>query len=783
MATTFSNMNIGFWRNTWGTISAQLRLQVTNPNLSQIEGLLSLWRFAGLDNLVAVWEAAKKGKPTDLSLLASLTLQYGDALLKRSTTMLPSGILSWWREINPELTVAEALYPMYELSGTPKKNELPEWLDGGPEVWYKQLPIWLDKNGEKLTYPEPWWIAVLSYLEAFPQGNQLWEEIKAESRKLMDGHKLNNVSVYQLVRSFAANWPKGTFGDQARILFQFDAFESDWQASRPLGTIDDKPLRTLLQLLGKEEHNKNALIEVSVKMQKNKSQWENVGVGQLYYEIADRLRAWLSTEDMADGVRLDLLNAVEVVLQPQLAANRLEEHLSRLRGSAVRVSGSEGRLALRAHIESVFQAWAKVLDKDAPPDQTRAEPWVQQEVSVLQRWASWAEFYAPKTAWSASWQQVIKKTVDIWRLQVRQSSPADIIHARQIALDEIANLSLRMPSPTDGLIQDASSVGAAWKAPLAPLAEVLEATSVVEEPVAVEAPEAMVEREHPIQEASRAVQEAEVDREIREEQISVEGAEDAEAHLRAEMEREVNSAFEEPVNSESQSVSAEAAVPDRSFVAEVKLPGSNVEHIERPDLSLVPASPSEDEQMLAETRANFFEEAHEILAKIRPMDEPLLDLRRSFHTIKGSGRMAQLNDFAEHAYNVEEWLNSLRDSQKSLSYADRLFLVEVVDNFKIGIQLVEHGAPWAWAFSAPTSAVNFEVEQPADLHEHAANETEGPVAADPEVVMVGEADNRVNGFEIWEDVDRCLSMMISQSDRLYALFSKMADSGKSGSAS
>jgi chemosensory pili system protein ChpA (sensor histidine kinase/response regulator) len=69
----------------------------------------------------------------------------------------------------------------------------------------------------------------------------------------------------------------------------------------------------------------------------------------------------------------------------------------------------------------------------------------------------------------------------------------------------------------------------------------------------------------------------------------------------------------------------------------------------------------------AELLAIFLEEAHEVLATIaanlpqlasQPHDrETLTTVRRSFHTLKGSGRMVGLNDLGEAAWAVEQTLN------------------------------------------------------------------------------------------------------------------------------
>jgi chemosensory pili system protein ChpA (sensor histidine kinase/response regulator) len=68
----------------------------------------------------------------------------------------------------------------------------------------------------------------------------------------------------------------------------------------------------------------------------------------------------------------------------------------------------------------------------------------------------------------------------------------------------------------------------------------------------------------------------------------------------------------------------------------------------------------------------FIEEAHEELAKIQryfpawdqnPMDrEALVTVRRSFHTLKGSGRMVGARDLGEFAWSIENLLNRVLDN-------------------------------------------------------------------------------------------------------------------------
>lgn len=80
-----------------------------------------------------------------------------------------------------------------------------------------------------------------------------------------------------------------------------------------------------------------------------------------------------------------------------------------------------------------------------------------------------------------------------------------------------------------------------------------------------------------------------------------------------------------------------------------------------------PASPATDEAIDAELLEIFLSEAEEVLGCVKDTvpesrNEPynqdhLTTLRRSFHTLKGSGRMVGLNAFGEAAWSIEQVLN------------------------------------------------------------------------------------------------------------------------------
>jgi chemosensory pili system protein ChpA (sensor histidine kinase/response regulator) len=93
----------------------------------------------------------------------------------------------------------------------------------------------------------------------------------------------------------------------------------------------------------------------------------------------------------------------------------------------------------------------------------------------------------------------------------------------------------------------------------------------------------------------------------------------------------------------------------------------------------------------------FIEEAHEELAKIarcyplwdqNPLDrESLITVRRSFHTLKGSGRMVGARDLGEFAWSVENLVNRVIDNTLSRSPAILEVLREAVAALP---ELIEH---------------------------------------------------------------------------------------------
>ncbi|MCM2309410.1 MAG: Hpt domain-containing protein [Sulfuritalea sp.] len=108
-----------------------------------------------------------------------------------------------------------------------------------------------------------------------------------------------------------------------------------------------------------------------------------------------------------------------------------------------------------------------------------------------------------------------------------------------------------------------------------------------------------------------------------------------------------------------------------------------------------------EEDLDAELLGIFLEEANEVLGTINqhlplvhaaPGDhESLVTLRRSFHTLKGSGRMVGLSDLGEAAWAVEQVLNGWLHETRSATPALLAMLDLAADIFKVWILQLESG--------------------------------------------------------------------------------------------
>ncbi len=101
----------------------------------------------------------------------------------------------------------------------------------------------------------------------------------------------------------------------------------------------------------------------------------------------------------------------------------------------------------------------------------------------------------------------------------------------------------------------------------------------------------------------------------------------------------------------------------------------------------------------------FVEEAVEVIAAMRAQHaellvhhdrrEPLIDLRRAFHTLKGSGRMVGQVSLAELAWRVEGVLNRALESERPVNEPEIKLIAVAIDNFDIWVEALRKQQPMA----------------------------------------------------------------------------------------
>ena len=97
---------------------------------------------------------------------------------------------------------------------------------------------------------------------------------------------------------------------------------------------------------------------------------------------------------------------------------------------------------------------------------------------------------------------------------------------------------------------------------------------------------------------------------------------------------------------------------------------------EERDLALLEIFVEEATEVVASVRANFVE-----LERNRNRRDLLVDTRRSFHTLKGSGRMVGLTDLAEAAWRIENVLNRAIEAERPLVEAETILIGAAATQF------------------------------------------------------------------------------------------------------
>ena len=186
--------------------------------------------------------------------------------------------------------------------------------------------------------------------------------------------------------------------------------------------------------------------------------------------------------------------------------------------------------------------------------------------------------------------------------------------------------------------------------------------------------------------------------------------------------------------------------------------------------SVAPSAPSAETTRLAEASsaevdaellAIFLEEAHEVLAAVaanlpqlasQPHDrETLTTLRRSFHTLKGSGRMVGLTDLGEAAWAVEQTLNKWLQ-QEQLASPPLLAMLDAAHTlFQDWVaQLEAGGGTWrdAAALAAECERLRSEEEAPPAAAIVAAAPAAAEAAAPVETAAPAAEFGAAEAFEL-----------------------------------
>ncbi|MBN9420896.1 MAG: hybrid sensor histidine kinase/response regulator [Candidatus Accumulibacter sp. 66-26] len=123
----------------------------------------------------------------------------------------------------------------------------------------------------------------------------------------------------------------------------------------------------------------------------------------------------------------------------------------------------------------------------------------------------------------------------------------------------------------------------------------------------------------------------------------------------------------------------------------------------QPSAETLQLSLSSNEEIDAELLSIFLEEAHEVLGAIaenlqvlhrQPHDgDVLTNIRRAFHTLKGSGRMVGLRDLGEAAWAVEQTLNQWLRQERAVGAPLFDLLEQALTVFTQWVAHLEQGGP------------------------------------------------------------------------------------------
>lgn len=123
-------------------------------------------------------------------------------------------------------------------------------------------------------------------------------------------------------------------------------------------------------------------------------------------------------------------------------------------------------------------------------------------------------------------------------------------------------------------------------------------------------------------------------------------------------------------------------------------------------------APETDADVDAELLSIFIEEAHDVLGNISEglktvmphgNQDALVDIRRGFHTLKGSGRMVGLTDFGEAAWAIEQTLNRWLQLELPVSEELHALIGSAHQTFQTWVEQIESSGSHAFDFSTPAA--------------------------------------------------------------------------------
>lgn len=181
-----------------------------------------------------------------------------------------------------------------------------------------------------------------------------------------------------------------------------------------------------------------------------------------------------------------------------------------------------------------------------------------------------------------------------------------------------------------------------------------------------------------------------------------------------------------------------------------------------PSAETVRLAASSNAEIDAEILSIFLEEGHEVLATIaaalpqlarQPHDrETLTTVRRSFHTLKGSGRMVGLTDLGETAWAVEQTLNKWLQEEQPATPP----LLAMLENARVLFrdwvaQLEADGATWhdATALVAECEHLRSLLEVAPEIAEEAAAL---PIEAAEDLVAEAVADDTIGPVDTPDEI-------------------------------